>query len=148
MTMTTHHSPTELPNWHSTFAAAAEVASATVHARGTLDLFTVDLLQGAIDVLTAAGCTDITLDLAEVGSVDHAAAWCIAETSSTLASRHGQLTIANARDTVLSALGELHRAPPRSHNSGPGAVSRRTPEGRTVSEPQKSETQVHRGEPR
>lgn len=52
MTMTTHPQPGDLPAWHSTFAASAEVATATVHARGTLDLFTVDLLQGAIDVLT------------------------------------------------------------------------------------------------
>ena len=109
MTMTTHDPRAELPDWHSTFAAAAHLASATVHARGTLDLFTVDLLQGAIDVLTIAGCTDVTLDLAEVGSVDRAAAWCIAESSAALASRRGQLTVINARDAVLSALGDLHR---------------------------------------
>lgn len=111
MTMTTHHRSADLPPWHSTFTAAADVASATVHARGTLDLFTVDLLQGAIDVLTHAGCTKITLDFTDVETVDHAAAWCIAETSSALTSQHGQLTVAHARDSVQTALGNLRRAP-------------------------------------
>lgn len=107
MTMTTHPQPGELPAWHSTFAASAEVATATVHARGTLDLFTVDLLQGAIDVLITAGCTDVILDLAEVGSIDHAAAWCIAETSAMLTSRHGHLAILNASESVQTSLGDL-----------------------------------------
>lgn len=112
--MTPDFSPEQLPDWHSTFAAAADIASATVHARGSLDLFTVDLLQGAINVLADAGCTDVTLDFADVSSIDQAAVWCIAETSSALTSRHGQLTIANAREAVLSSLGDLHRAVQKS----------------------------------
>lgn len=110
MTMTTHPRPGDLPAWHSTFAASAEVATGTVHARGTLDLFTVDLLQGAIDILITAGCTDVILDLAEVASVDHAAVWCIAETSATLTSRQGHLTILNATESVRPSLGDLDRA--------------------------------------
>lgn len=128
MTMTTDHSSSELPNWHSNFAAAAEVASATVHARGTLD------------VLVAAGCTNITLDLAEVGSVDHAAAWCIAEASSMFASRHRQLTIANARAAVSSALGSATSIARRQETTTP-ASDRNRPNPRPF--PTIAETPAH-----
>ena len=116
--MTTYRPPANLPAWHSTFSAAANVSAATVHARGALDLFTVDLLQGAIDVLTAAGCTDITLDLAEVSSLDRTAAWCIAQAGSALISRRGQLTMSNARDVVQVMLGDLNSVSPRDGGSG------------------------------
>ncbi len=56
----------DLPNWHSTFSADADVATSTAHARGELDRLTVDLLWGTIDVLIRAGHYRITLDLADV----------------------------------------------------------------------------------
>jgi len=80
-----------------------------IHARGTVELFTVDL-QGAVDGLIAAGGTDITLDLADVSSIDHAAAWCVAETSSATASRHPRLTTTRARDVGQAVPGDLRRA--------------------------------------
>lgn len=95
------------PAWHSTFAASADVVTSTVHARGKLDLFTIDLLTGAINVLTTAGLTEITLDMRDVESVDRAAAWCLAENSAGLASLHGHLTILHARRSVQNALGDL-----------------------------------------
>jgi ABC-type transporter Mla MlaB component len=53
------------------FAANADVATSTVYARGELDQASVDLLWGTIDVLVRAGY-DVTLDLAELSSVDEA----------------------------------------------------------------------------
>jgi hypothetical protein len=114
MTVTTPHPQARNPNGHATFGADVDVAAATIHAHGTLELFTVDLLQGAIDLLTATGCTgctDITLDLSDVSSIDHAAVWWIAETSCAMASRHARLTITHARDAVQAALGDLRRTP-------------------------------------
>lgn len=106
MTLTIQRSATGLPAWHSTFAAAADIASATVHARGTLDVFTADLLTGAINLLLTIGCTNITLDFAGVDAVDHVAACSIAHTSTVLAKRHRRLTISHCRDTVQAALGD------------------------------------------
>ena len=62
----------ELPKWHSTFSANADVATSTVHARGELDLLTVDLLWGTIDVLLRGGHYHVTLGLAEVSGIDAA----------------------------------------------------------------------------
>jgi ABC-type transporter Mla MlaB component len=51
-------------------AAAADVATSTVHARGELDRLTVDLLWSTIDVLICVGRYRITLDLADVSGID------------------------------------------------------------------------------
>ena len=59
-----------LPNWHANFSAVACTTTATVVARGELDVFTAVLLDGALDCLRRAGHRDITLDLAAVTRID------------------------------------------------------------------------------
>jgi anti-sigma B factor antagonist len=93
-----------LPRWHSTFSAAPEVATSTVHARGTLELFTADLLRGAFDVLIRAGCRKIVLDLTGVTSIDRAAVRMLVAMRHSLRSHHGELTIVGASDEVKAIL--------------------------------------------
>ncbi len=94
----------ELPNWHSTFAANADVATSTAHAGGELDLLTVDLLWGTIDVLLRAGHYHVTLDLAELSSVDTAGVTLLVALQHSLSTHCGELTIINARPSVRDAL--------------------------------------------
>lgn len=94
----------ELPNLHSTFSANAEVATSTVHARGKLDLLTVDLLWGTIDVLIRAGHYHVTLDLADVASIDAAGVKLLVALQHSLATHAGELTIINSQPAVWDAL--------------------------------------------
>jgi anti-anti-sigma regulatory factor len=71
----THNPPSAvsantLPNWHANFSAVACTTTATVVARGELDVFTAVLLDGALDCLRRAGHRDITLDLTAVSRID------------------------------------------------------------------------------
>ena len=77
------------------------------------------VLHGAIDVVTAAGCIEITLDFTELSSVDHSATWCIAQASSALGSDREQLTVANPRDAIQAALGDMHSRKHTRHLSLP-----------------------------
>ena len=93
-----------LPDWHSTFSANADVTCNTVHARGALDLFTVELLRGTVGVLISAGQVDVTIDLADLSLIDHAGVSLIAGISHDLACRSGSLTLINANSSVQRAL--------------------------------------------
>lgn len=88
---------TALPDWHSNFAAAADVTTETVHARGVLDLFTVDLLCGAIDVVVLSGRTHVIIDLGDVTRIDRAAVRALVEQSVRL--RQRKVTYAFCRAT-------------------------------------------------
>lgn len=66
-------------------------------ARGELDRHTVDLLWGTIDVLLRAGHHRITLDLAEVSSIDAAGVKLLVALQRSLATHCGELTVTNAR---------------------------------------------------
>lgn len=94
----------DLPRWHSTFSANADVLASTVHARGELDLLTADLLRGTIDVLLRAGRRDIVLDVAELTSIDRAGVKLLAALQHTLSTHTGRLTIINASPRINAAL--------------------------------------------
>lgn len=94
----------ELPNWHSTFSANADVATSTAHARGELDLLTVDLLWDTIDVLIRAGHYRVTLDLADVTGIDAAGVKLLIALQHSLATHAGELTIINPQPPVWDAL--------------------------------------------
>ena len=93
-----------LPDWHSTFSANAVVTCNTVHARGVLDLLTVELLRGTVGVLIGAGQVDVTIDLEELSHIDHAGVLLIAGISHDLAYRSGSHTLINANPSVQRAL--------------------------------------------
>lgn len=95
------------PQQNPTFFADADVASSTVHARGELDRHTADLLWGTIDVLIQAGRPDITLDLADLSSIDTTGITLLAALQHSLLS-HGQLTIINPKPEVCAALEQGH----------------------------------------
>jgi anti-anti-sigma factor len=94
----------ELPDWHSTFSANADVTCNTVHARGVLDLLTVELLRGTVGVLISAGQVDVTIDLQELSHIDHSGVLLIGGISHDLAYRSGSLTLINANPSVQRAL--------------------------------------------
>lgn len=94
----------ELPHWHPTFTANADVTHSIAHARGQLDLLTVELLRGTIDVLLRAGRYNITLDLAELSSIDTAGVKLLLALQHSLATHSGELTIINARPPVWDEL--------------------------------------------
>jgi anti-anti-sigma factor len=92
------------PEWHSTFAADADTTTATVHARGALDLLTVEVLRGTVDVITTAGHSDVTIDLTELESIDQAGLVLLGTLRDDLERRGGSLELANANATVRQAL--------------------------------------------
>ncbi|MEO9139556.1 MAG: hypothetical protein ABI345_10870 [Jatrophihabitans sp.] len=60
----------DLPQWHAGFTAIIDIENATVHARGTLDIFTIELLRGAIANLALHHPRRITIDRREVTDTD------------------------------------------------------------------------------
>ena len=100
----------ELPNWQPTFSADADVATSTAHARGELNLLTVDLLRGTIDVLIRAGHDRVTLDLADVTGIDAAGVELLVALQQNLSAHAGDLTIINSRPPVWDALKRGHVA--------------------------------------
>jgi len=94
----------EPPKRHSGFSADADAATSTVRARGELDILTVDLLWGTIDVLVRAGHLQITLDLAEVTSIDSAGVKLLIALQHSLTTHAGELAIINACPAVLDVL--------------------------------------------
>ena len=99
-----------LPNWHSTFSAAADTARATVHARGVLDLFTADLLRGAVDVLRTAGRRDVLLDLTNVTAIDRTGVLLLAAMQRDFSTHDGSLSLVHPAPNVQSALRVAHLA--------------------------------------
>jgi len=63
---------TGLPHWHATFAASCDARTATVYARGSLDLFTVEYLRGAVDIVRRAGHVDVHIQAADLIAIDRA----------------------------------------------------------------------------
>ena len=99
-----------LPNWHSTFSAAADTARATVHARGVLDLFTADLLRGAIDVLRTAGRRDVLVDLTNVSAIDSTGVRLLAAMQHDFSTHDGSLSLLHPAPNVQRALRVAHLA--------------------------------------
>ena len=60
----------DLPNWRAGLTVFIDVERATVHARGSLEIFTVELLRGAIANLALRHPPRITLSLTEVTDMD------------------------------------------------------------------------------
>lgn len=108
--MTVHQSEParDLPDWHSTFTANADTATSTVYARGALDLLTLELLRGTVEVLIRSGHVDVTLDLSELTSVDHAGLLLLGGLRHDLDYRGGRLRIVNAHGSVHDAVLGAH----------------------------------------
>lgn len=93
-----------LPDWHSTFSAHVEAGTDTVHARGSLDLLTLELLRGTVEILIHAGHLDVTVDLSGLTAIDHAGLLMLGGLREDLDYRGGSLTLSGAAGTVRSAL--------------------------------------------
>ena len=92
------------PKRKRTFAAQADVAAGIAHAQGDLDQGTAELLRGTIDVLIGAGRHNITLDLADVTSIDTSGVNLLVYLRHSLRTHSGELSIVNARPAVGDAL--------------------------------------------
>lgn len=66
--------PANLPDWHAGFTVVIDGEHATVRARGVLEIFTVELLRGAIANLALRHPPRITLSLTGVTGIDRCAA--------------------------------------------------------------------------
>lgn len=97
-----------IPSWHSTFSAHAEAGTSTVHARGALDLFSLELLRGTVAILIDAGHVNVTLDLGQVTAIDHAGLLMLADLHDDLEARDGRLAVRNARPSIRRALDDVH----------------------------------------
>ena len=86
------------------FTAQADADTATVRARGDLDVLSVDSLWATIDLLINAGCYDLTLDLSALSSIDEAGLKLLAALQHSLLSKNGNLRIIDARRSVCEAL--------------------------------------------
>lgn len=91
-----------------TFHASADARTATARARGDVDLFTVDVLGGALDILLLAGRDDLLLDLPDVTTIDHPGAVFLTDTQRRLSDAGGSLRIVNVTETVSAALHDAH----------------------------------------
>src|SRR5215475_1838987 len=80
----------------SRFSARADMATGVVKARGVLDRDTLNALRGAIDLLVSGGHRTVTVDLAEVSCVDHAAVVLFAALQHGLYTHDGELRLTNA----------------------------------------------------
>jgi anti-anti-sigma factor len=96
--------PNSLPDWHFDFSANADVAAHTVHARGDLDLRTVEVLRGTVDVLRLTGQTQITIDLGGVRRVDQSAVAYLVALQHEFAAHSGRLNLVDAQLDVVEAL--------------------------------------------
>lgn len=67
----THQGPDRLPAWGSGLRAVVDADHDTVHVHGRLDVFTVDLLRGAIlNLHETSGTSSIRVDLARIEQAD------------------------------------------------------------------------------
>jgi anti-anti-sigma factor len=99
------------PTRQATFSATADVASATVHARGELNRHTVDLLWDTINLLLRAGQQHVWVDLAKVSSIDTAGVKLLVALQHSLSS-HGRDLI------IINTFGPVHDALQRGQLSG------------------------------
>jgi anti-anti-sigma factor len=117
-----------LPDWHSTFSANADTTTNTVYVRGVLDLLTVELLRGTVEVLISAGRLDITVDLSDLCQLDHAGVLMLGGLCQDLSYRGGSLTLIKARPAVADALAtiglETADSPSGAKISGSGGSTR------------------------
>jgi anti-anti-sigma regulatory factor len=81
------------------------MTTGVVQARGILDRQTLYVLSGAIDLLVSGGYRTVTVNLAEVSCVDHAAVVLFAALQHGLYTHDGELRLTNAsadvRDTLV-----------------------------------------------
>ena len=88
------------------FSARADMTTGVVQARGVLDRDTLNSLRGAIDLLVSGGHRTVTVDLAGVSCVDHAAVVLFAALQHGLYTHDGELRLINAsagvRDTLVN----------------------------------------------
>jgi anti-anti-sigma factor len=96
-----------LPDWHSTFSANADITTNTVYVRGVLDLLTVELLRGTVEVLISAGRLDITVDLSDLSQIDHAGALMFGGLQQRLSYRRGSLMLIKAKPAVAHVLAAI-----------------------------------------
>lgn len=94
----------EGPRWHATFVARADVGTATVTARGVLDIFTVEYLRGEIELLRRSGVSDVQLDLDGLNSIDLTAANYLRGLDAELAAAGGSLQLRHANQAIRSRL--------------------------------------------
>ena len=90
----------------SRFSTRTDMATGIVRARGVLDRETLNSLRGTIDLLVSEGHRTVTVDLAEVSCVDHAAVVLFAALQHGLYTHGGELRLTNAstgvRDTLIN----------------------------------------------
>jgi anti-anti-sigma regulatory factor len=90
----------------SRFSASADMTTGVVQAQGVLDRDTLHVLSGAIDLLVSGGHRSVTVNLADVSRVDHAAVVLFAALQHGLYTHDGELRLTNAstdvRDTLVN----------------------------------------------
>jgi anti-anti-sigma regulatory factor len=111
---------------HGAFVAAADVATATVQARGALRRTSASSLLGTVDVLLETGHRYLTVDLTHVPEVDDAGARLLAVLQHDLWAHGGRLRIVNATSQVHERLVAAHVT---SSAPLPGAVTRSRGDG-------------------
>lgn len=94
------------PSWHSSLSANAIIDSATVQARGQLDLVIAVLLD-AISTLLNAGHPCITIDMADGVRIDQTGTRLLATLQDDCRENNGNLTIANPSPHVATALRDV-----------------------------------------
>ena len=87
-----------------TFTATTDMTTATVRAGGELDAVAAGLFQDAVELLTNAGHSVITVDLAELARIDTAGLRMLVSIVRKLSAVHGHLTITNPTPAVRAAL--------------------------------------------
>jgi anti-anti-sigma regulatory factor len=115
-----------IPDPHAAFQAFADTRGRIAHARGVLDLFSVELLRGAIDLLLVLGCAPITLDCDGLECVDTAGAKYLTALEQDLLSRDIPLRIVNAAPEILSALRTPRIRSARLDGRGPAGAATST----------------------
>jgi anti-anti-sigma regulatory factor len=105
---------------HAGFVAAADVATATVHARGALRRTAASSLLGTVEVLLETGHRDLTIDLHHVPEIDDAGVRLLAVLQHDLWTHGGTLRIVNAMPEVRERLLAGHVT------SDPSVVARTT----------------------
>ena len=90
--------------WRATLQVV-EVGSSELRLSGSLDLLTVEILREAVERLIMRGEVEVTLDAAELLSVDAAGVLLLGGLTQDLDRRGGTLKIRHARQPVAEQLG-------------------------------------------
>ncbi|HEX2902677.1 MAG TPA: hypothetical protein VHO01_04400 [Jatrophihabitans sp.] len=99
--------PGDVPNWHATFTATADVQTGTIWAQGALEIFTIEYLRGEVDLLRRHGCTQLRLELGRLIALDQTAANYLRVLAGELAAAGGALMLLNCREPVRSRVQDL-----------------------------------------